>query len=217
MAKDTLVLFLSDNGGCAEEIGPEGRAQHFPRRTRDGRPSGSATARHPPGTRGHLRELRPRMGARLEHALPPLQELRPRGRDRDAVHRPLARRDPRGDDQSGVGHVVDLLPTLLAAAGVPRVRWRGRTSSTATADEPRTLFWEHEGNRAVRRGDFKLVAVHGGPWELYNIAEDRTELRDLAAYRPEPRARADVALRRLDLAERCQPWTQSQTPIGGRR
>lgn len=33
-----LVLFLSDNGGCAEEIGPEGRAQHFPRRTRDGRP-----------------------------------------------------------------------------------------------------------------------------------------------------------------------------------
>ena len=37
MASNTLVMFLSDNGGCAEEIGPEGRAQHFPRRTRDGR------------------------------------------------------------------------------------------------------------------------------------------------------------------------------------
>ena len=43
------------------------------------------------------------------------------------------------------------------------------------------IFWEHEGNRAVRVGEWKLVAEHDGPWELYNMDEDRTELNDLAS------------------------------------
>ena len=42
------------------------------------------------------------------------------------------------------------------------------------------MFWEHEGNRAVRMGDWKLVAEHGKDWELYNMVEDRTELHDLS-------------------------------------
>jgi arylsulfatase len=43
------------------------------------------------------------------------------------------------------------------------------------------LFWEHEGNRALRIGDWKLVAKGaGGPWELYNMKSDRTEMHDLA-------------------------------------
>jgi arylsulfatase len=47
------------------------------------------------------------------------------------------------------------------------------------------LWWEHEGNRAVRVGDRKLVAAgKDGPWELYDLAADRTETRDLAAERP---------------------------------
>jgi arylsulfatase len=44
------------------------------------------------------------------------------------------------------------------------------------------LFWEHEGNAAVRVGDWKLVRMgRNGPWELYNLKTDRTELHDLAA------------------------------------
>ncbi|HYF00710.1 MAG TPA: arylsulfatase, partial [Planctomycetota bacterium] len=49
----------------------------------------------------------------------------------------------------------------------------------------RPLFWEHEGNRAVRRGRWKLVARHRQPWELYDMEADRTETRDLAAREPE--------------------------------
>ena len=45
----------------------------------------------------------------------------------------------------------------------------------------RTLFWEHEGNRAVIEGDWKLVSKYKGPWELYNLAEDRIETKDHAA------------------------------------
>ena len=48
-----------------------------------------------------------------------------------------------------------------------------------------TLFWEHEGNAAVRVGDLKLVRTgRDGAWELYDLAVDRTEQHDLAAARP---------------------------------
>ena len=50
--------------------------------------------------------------------------------------------------------------------------------------EPRTLYWEHEGNRAVRDGDWKLVGQRNGPWELYHMARDRTELNNLAESHP---------------------------------
>ena len=53
-----------------------------------------------------------------------------------------------------------------------------------TAEE-RTLFFEHQGNRAVRRGKWKLVALDDQPWELYDFSVDRTEMNDLAARYPE--------------------------------
>jgi arylsulfatase A-like enzyme len=51
--------------------------------------------------------------------------------------------------------------------------------------EPRTLYWEHLGNAAIRRGRWKLVREHPLPWELYDIDVDRAELHDQAAKRPE--------------------------------
>jgi arylsulfatase len=89
-------------------------------------------------------------------------------------------------------HVVDILPTCLAAAGVdyPQQRRGNRLpplegqSILSLVDgavwEQRDLYWEHEGNRAMRRGDWKLVSRGSGRWELYNMARDRTELADLA-------------------------------------
>ena len=44
----------------------------------------------------------------------------------------------------------------------------------------RPIFWEHEGNRAVRVGQWKAVSKYPGDWELYDMVEDRTELVDLA-------------------------------------
>jgi len=49
----------------------------------------------------------------------------------------------------------------------------------------RAIFFEHEGNRAVRRGDWKLVAKANRPWELYNMAEDRSETHNLADSHPQ--------------------------------
>ena len=49
----------------------------------------------------------------------------------------------------------------------------------------RTLFFEHQGNRAVRQGKWKLVAFDDQPWELYDFTSDRTEMNDLAETHPE--------------------------------
>ena len=47
-----------------------------------------------------------------------------------------------------------------------------------------SLYWEHTGNAAIRRGRWKLVREYGRPWELYDLAADRSELRDMAAEEP---------------------------------
>ncbi len=63
---------------------------------------------------------------------------------------------------------------------------------------PKPIFWEHEGNRAIREGDWKLVARgKNGAWELYNLAEDRSELSDLAAEHPD---------KVTDLSAKWQAW-----------
>ncbi len=55
----------------------------------------------------------------------------------------------------------------------------------SVSPSPRHIIWEHEGNRAVRSGPWKLVSKHPSGWELYDIAADRTEQRDLAAKHPD--------------------------------
>ena len=68
------------------------------------------------------------------------------------------------------------------------------------------MFWEHEGNRAIREGRWKLVAAHRGPWELYDMESDRTETADLAAAQP---ARVDQLSKSYAAwMQRCgvEPW-----------
>ncbi|MEM9702920.1 MAG: SMP-30/gluconolactonase/LRE family protein, partial [Planctomycetota bacterium] len=84
-------------------------------------------------------------------------------------------------------HLLDVLPTLLRAAGAPTDDLAGVPLQRLTAGEGpkiRTLCWEHEGNRAIRRDRWKMTALRGEPWALFDLKTDRTETRDLAAERP---------------------------------
>jgi arylsulfatase len=54
------------------------------------------------------------------------------------------------------------------------------------------LFWEHEGNRAIRDGDLKLVSDFRGSWQLYDLKTDRTETHNLSAQRPDVVARLNA-------------------------
>jgi len=102
-----------------------------------------------------------------------------------------------GQFRRQVGHVVDLVPTILEVAGGTRpARWHGvavpappgkslATSFNSDARMERELWWLHEGNRAIRVGDWKLVAAKGEPWELFNLRADRSETNDLAGAEPD--------------------------------
>jgi arylsulfatase len=94
-------------------------------------------------------------------------------------------------------HLIDVVPTLLELAGVTKpaaIRGHrvppapGRSLVPAFKADVNIdrdfLWWEHEGNRAIRAGDWKLVALKGGGWELYDLSRDRGEQRDLAATQP---------------------------------
>lgn len=99
------------------------------------------------------------------------------------------------------GHVMDIMPTLVELAGAtypekfhedsqPILPAEGISLAPLFAGETikrkNPICWEHEGNRAVRSGDWKLVARgEKGKWQLYNLAEDRSELNDLAEKHPE--------------------------------
>lgn len=97
------------------------------------------------------------------------------------------------------GHLIDIVPTILELAGGTRIEtWKEQPVPPAPGKSLVPLFakdgtvtheylwWEHVGNRALRVGDWKIVAAgKESPWELYNLASDRAESKNLAAEEPE--------------------------------
>ncbi len=103
----------------------------------------------------------------------------------------------RGELRQNVGHVIDVVPTLLELAGVtpalatgaPALPGRSLVPAFAKDDSVTrdNLFFNHEGNRALRRGDYKLVSAREdrNAWELFNLADDRCEQHNLATEQPD--------------------------------
>lgn len=180
---DTLVLFLADNGGCAEEnIGGEAKAAS----SIPGGPDSFTSYRRPWANASNTPF---RYWKQLVHE--------------GGISTPFIARWPsggavRGSLNSTQGHVIDILPTLLDAAGCVYPKTlagrditpvEGRSLLAAVrgghAPERRLTGWEHQGHRAVRLGDWKLVSRFGQPWELYQMEDDRTELSNLADREPD--------------------------------
>jgi arylsulfatase A-like enzyme len=127
------------------------------------------------------------------------------------VHWP-ARIQAKGELRTQPGHLIDILPTCIDVAeakypaelaGQLITPLEGRSLVPAFSNQPLSrdyLAWEHEGNAAIRTGDWKLVRRGGGgPWELYDIGHDRTELKNLAAQQPE---------KIKELAAKWQAWAE---------
>ncbi len=102
----------------------------------------------------------------------------------------------RGELRRNPGHLVDLMPTILELAGVHKPssgpaglyippspgRSLAPTFVRDNSVDHDYLWWYHGGNRAIRIGDWKIVAEGpGSPWELYNMVSDRSEMHDMAA------------------------------------
>lgn len=177
---NTLILFMSDNGGNAES-GPKGRA--------NGDPTTAASDWFCGESWAFLQNTPFRRYKHYNHE--------------GGIATPLIASWPAGIPdknqlRSHPAHLIDIKATCLAAAGAtPLKELRGKTLTPpegrsllpAFANQPvprEALFWEHEGNAAVRVGDLKLVRTgRNGAWELYDLAKDRTEQHDLAAAQPD--------------------------------
>jgi arylsulfatase A-like enzyme len=182
MLDNTLIFFLSDNGGNAES-GPNGRLE----------------GEHP-GAAGST-VFCGKSWATLENT--PFRRYKHFNHE-GGIATPLIVHWPEGFSGQGEfrrqpGHLVDIMATCVDVAGatyptnfngqtIPPMEGKSLVPAFTDQPIPRTdaLYWEHEGNAAVRVGDWKLVRKgRRGPWELYDMARDRTEMHDLAADKPE--------------------------------
>ncbi|MCY3487239.1 MAG: arylsulfatase [Bacteroidetes bacterium] len=173
---NTLVIFLSDNGGCAESV--DGRRLHDPSTHAGER--GSYLAYEEAWANASNTPFR--LYKQWVHEGGIATPL--------IAHWPARIRGP-GRIIDEPGHVIDLMATVAEVARATLPHSDGK-SLLPLLDTPeyswpdRTLYWEHIGNRAIRQGDWKLVWDRGrAEWELYNLALDATELYDLAAEAPE--------------------------------
>lgn len=104
----------------------------------------------------------------------------------------------RGELRQTPGHVIDIVPTILEVCSIDKpTEWDSESIPAAPGKslvdafhddvviERDFLWWLHEGNRAIRVGDWKLVAAKDDPWELYDLRTDRAESDNLAADHPE--------------------------------
>jgi len=178
----TLVLFLSDNGACAE-------AWHATPNVRPGPIDSYRTVDLPWANASDT----------------PFRKFK-RWTYEGGIATPLIACWPgkikRGTITHQVGHVIDILPTLCEIAGITcPAEYKGQKITPSEGkslvpvfrgkqrDAHKWLFWEHVGNKAARNGKWKLVG-RGDPgdlknWELYDLAADRTELKNLAKECPE--------------------------------
>ena len=111
------------------------------------------------------------------------------------ISTPLIVHWPKGNIANGTiskqaGHVIDLVPTILEISDsllTANVDYAGKSllaTMRSGKTQPRTLFWEHLGNRAIRDGYWKAVLEYQQPWQLFNLRNDRGENVDLAKDRP---------------------------------
>ena len=182
---NTLILFLADNGGCAEG-GNLGGGPAEQLGTKKGYfltyGQGWANASNTPFRRY-------KHWVHEGGAASPL-----------IVHWPAAIQD-KGALRHEPAHLIDLMATSLDVAGARYpseyngnriVPLEGVSLVPAFSGKPlgrEAIYWEHEGNRAVRFGKWKLVSMHPNDWELYDMEADRTELNDLSAENPEIRTK----------------------------
>lgn len=249
--ENTVIVFLQDNGGCAENLGrrqtepsaikvPQGHSlvpmtkdelqnRLQPYRTRDGRPVMQGV-----GVRAGGPDTYVAYGKGWAYASnTPFREYKHWVHEGGIatpliVHWPDKIKATTDNKRWQPGQLPDIMATFvdISRSAYPDTYKGGSITplqgislvpsfTSDKFDYTRPLFWEHEGNRAIRSGKWKLVYKSAGPetgdisladWELYNLEDDRTEQHNLAKDYPDKVK--EMAAQWEDFAVRCQvkPW-----------
>lgn len=204
---DTLIMFMSDNGGCAEYLREDGEPGKWPEMYSlpTNRGTMCKVGNDPKWQPGPAETF-------MSYDLPwanasnvPFRKFKSWTHE-GGISSPFVVRWGNGgvtgnQIRHGFGHIIDLAATIESACGVthPQARgeqvvqplagrsllpiWRGDTDEVWGDD---LVFWEHETNSAVRKGRWKLVrAFETEPWQLHDLEVDRTELIDVADQHPD--------------------------------
>ena len=234
---NTLILFMSDNGGNAEEI-PQGHLAHVavdPKslrtQTAQAEPCqiSMTCAGNVPGVMpGDMHSFQS-IGIPWGNCTTTPFRLYKHFAHEGGISTPFIASWPAhikatSRPVNAVGHETDIMPTLLEIAGATYPRrvaagdvpplvgqslvplFLGKTRTRAP------IFWEHEGNKAVRDGKWKLVSRFPDQWELFDMEADRTELHDLRGTYPQ---RANLMADMWNGWARqvgVQTWPMPQTP-----
>lgn len=221
IADNTLVMFLSDNGACAETVRPNNK--HAQPVTRNGKTMQAGNIPTVlPGPSNTFQSY----GIDWANTSNTPFRMYKRYTEEGGISSPMVvswpGTMPKGGLDHRVLHVMDLMPTFLELAGIgypetykghPLTPLEGQSFApilTNAADEAQwsrdgLLFWEHMGHRAALKGDWKVVSeLPIGGWDLYNLASDRTETTDLSKQNP------------TMLAELSAAYDQWQTRVGVR-
>lgn len=215
--ENTVIIFLSDNGASSEghlyrtveRLGTPWKSRFHPDTTRDGRKVKPGVW---PGVPLGGPETYGSYGANWANASNTPFRLHKSWVHEGGISTPFIVHWPAGirvenEIRNQAGHVIDIFPTILELTGANFPdRFNGSKTIplegislvphfNSNNTEERVLFWEHQGNKAIRKGKWKLVMEYDGEWnrtgpsvgrwELYNMETDRTETQNLADKHPD--------------------------------
>jgi arylsulfatase A-like enzyme len=194
---NTLIFFLSDNGASSENTRGVPGFEH--KKTLDGKPiRGGNNPTIMPGPADTYQSF----GRRWANvSVTPFRKYKAFTHE-GGIATPLVVHWPKGISARGelrqqAGHVIDIMATCVEVSGAAYPDKHlgqdihppaGVSLVPAFADKAlgrEALYFQHLGNRAVRAGKWKLVALKGKPWELYDLEIDRTETTNLIGQNPE--------------------------------
>ncbi len=202
---NTLIIFLADNGGCAEELSHITgdwikRSGEIPGtlKTWDG---DDVVFGNEPGIIPGDERTYASYGLPWANVSNTPFRLYKHWVHEGGIATPLIAHWPQGIHEFGQlrsqpAQLPDIMATFLDVAGAdypevfenkpikPLEGFSLVPAFNGEATSRETLFWEHEGNKAVRRGKWKLVCKYPGGWELYNMETGRTEVNDVASQHP---------------------------------
>ena len=217
--ENTLIMFAADNGGCAEFLAEDSN-QPNPNQFNNPGPDGKKV------NFGNIPNLRPGPSDTfMSYDLPwanlsntPFRLFK-RWVHEGGISTPFIVHWPKKIQSHGVidtpVQFADISPTILDICDSKYPKTYNQKDITPLEGESffrlfqgkefnkdKPLCWEHEGNRAVRVGDWKLVSEYPGPWELYNISDDRSETNNLI--NKEKEIASSLEKKYKDWSSRCE-------------